>query len=174
MSCSQPVEVETSSVSEARGRRALWSRVLRGGLVVVVIWALAYLGLSRLAQRGAASAVRSTTQIYLLASRNQYSEIAGKDLCGQWALNSLRLLDEKHGALQSYVVAGSGAQLLGRPSWVRVEVQRGGQSYVDDVSLMDSVHPVDIVEYPKADYDAGRFDRGLRADKGPGAVNNAD
>jgi len=48
------------------------------------------------------------------------------------------------------------------------------QKYVDDVTLLDSVHPVDIVEYTQADYNVSRYDRGLRADKGPGAVSSPD
>lgn len=147
---------------------------MKGLLIIVALSAVSYVGLSRLESRGAESAVRATSEIYDLASRGRYQNIEERSLCGRWALNSLRLLNDRHGSLQSYSVAGSGAQPLGRPAWVRVNVKRNGQDYVDDVTLMDSMHPVDIVEYSKADYDAGRFDNGLRADKGPGAVDNSE
>ena len=118
-----------------------------------------------LERRGATSSGEAAATVYGLAAKGRYGEIEKSARCGLWALDSLKLMDKEHGTLESWTVTGSGAQPLGRPGWARVEVRRGGGEYIDDVTLMDSVHPVDIVEYSKADYDAGLFDRGIRAAK---------
>jgi hypothetical protein len=138
---------------------------------LAALWLIFYEGLGLLSSRGAASAATKTNQIYELAAKNRYSDLDSQHLLSEWALDSLHLMDKQHGAIQTYTVEGSGSEMLGRPSWARVLVQRGGQKYVDDVTLLDSVHPVDIVEYTQADYNVSRFDRGLRATKAPGPVS---
>lgn len=142
-----------------------WQKGLKLAAFLVAAWAVLYEGLGLLSSRGAATAATKTNQIYELAAKSRYLDLESGHFVGPWALNSLRLLDDKHGPIQSYSVDGSGSAMLGRPSWTRVLVKRNGQQYVDDVTLLDSVHPLDIVEYPADDYRSARFDRGLRAPK---------
>ncbi len=164
--------MEKEADAGANGPAAMtWQRWVKLIVVLAALWVIFYEGLGALSSRGAASAAAKTNQIYGLAAKKRYSDLQTQHLLGQWALDSLQLMDKEHGPIQSYSVDGSGAALVGRPSWARVSVQRSGQKFVDDVTLLDSVHPVDIVEYTSADYAVGRFDQGLRAAKAAGPAS---
>lgn len=160
-----------AKVSESQPVMMTWQRGAKIAVFLAALWLVFYEGLGLLSSRGAASAAAKTNQIYELAAKKRYSDLQSLHLLGQWALDSLQLMDKEHGAIQNYSIDGSGSALVGRPSWARVLVQRNGQKYVDDVTLLDSVHPLDIVEYTQADYNVSRFDRGLRAPKAPGPVS---
>lgn len=134
-------------------------------LLVLGVLALLVVGVpTALMARGRYRTNPAADDLLRLAASRAYAQMSSEGLASKNAIDTFRLLDEKHGPIQSYRRFKTFVDVLGTPSAADFYVTRGDKEYVDEiVYLGDPGAAGPIVEYPKEDYFAHRADRGLSA-----------
>lgn len=127
---------------------------------LVVLLLLAFALSSVLRSRGRETATATSNRLYSMAQARDYPNM--ESIGTKSVIQTLQKAEEVNGPIQSYQVLQTNTHLVGRPSEVQVEVTRKGQPYVAVVALLDNERVAVVIEYPKADFLAGKEDHAIR------------
>jgi len=109
---------------------------------------------------GQANARASTVRAYEMATRGEFAGMKG--FVSESGVLTLQKAEAERGRVSEFKIESEATQFSGRPSYLVVDVVRGGKDYVAEVALQNSAEVSVIVEYTKADWDAKRLEKGLR------------